>query len=311
MNPYPTENSLTINNTHQMLSSLESDAERIAATSPTRKAEKGLGYDVECSFVKRLQFQYKRPQYIHSERGLCFEVNSDQVATLRFRDEVRVSYLVCPYVTNRSQLNDTLENSYFIDVQAVRANTTRLFIPKNYPNGKPITARYNDDDTSYYYEIPQHAVLVWSNIESTINSHAIGQVVRENGTLTPPYREFVKRLSALKNLYDPSKPVMADGGEDIDEGRELNEEARQRLINHARREHLSVYEEYIISEEELNETVSQDTIGLEETISNMEHVQDRQVHRIRRSRELIYESGSADEKLSLGKMSSRDQSNIH
>lgn len=302
MSRYPTENSLTINNTHQMLETLESDADRLAATSPTRKDERGLGYDVQLSFAQRIQFQYKRPQYVHSNRGLCFEVNSDQVATLRFRDDVGVAFLACPYVTNRSQLPTSLNKSFFIDVQAVRANTTRLYIPENYPRSGTVTARYNDGNTSYYYEIPEYAISTWSNIESGIQTRAIGQVVRDNGDLTQPYRDFVRRLTALKRLYDPSMPVRADGGDDSSNEPDVNFEAREQLISHAEQGHRRIYSDHIAEEDSLQEALSQDRSGLKNTVRNMKGIEDPQVHRIRRSRDIIVEEGNQTErKLNLGR----------
>jgi hypothetical protein len=312
MSKYPTENSLTINNTHQMLSNFDTKNSQVAATSPSRRREKGHGYDVQYTFVKRIQFQYKRPKYQHNSRGLCFKINNDQVTTLRLRDARRIAYLACPYVTNQSQLKDTLSRTIFIDAQAVRGNTTRLFIPEDYSDAndpssvnESVTALFNDGNKRDYYEIPDNSIFVWDTIESSINTRKIGQVVRDNGELTQPYKQFVERLSTLMNLYNPASPsgVATDGGEPEDRNNQVDEQAMERLVNHATREHQQIYLEDAEHDiEQDNDVISEDRRGLVDGIEQMSGVRDPQVHGIRRSREIIYESGEMNTAFEMGRM---------
>lgn len=202
MSRFPTENSLTINTTHHQLDRITSP-DRLAATAPTRKMEKGLGYDVELSFAQRIQFQYKRPQYTHSDYGLTFDVNGNQVGTLRFRDTQSVSYLACPWIENRAQLSNSLDKCYFIDVQPVSIETTLIHIPANFdprsPGNEAVYGHVPDDGK---YEIPARYVYKWDSLSTSINSRNVGMVIRKNGDKTSQYQDFVDRLDDLLNIFD-------------------------------------------------------------------------------------------------------------
>lgn len=297
MSGYPTENSLVINTTHKMLSSLESDFRQKAATSPTRREEKGSGYDVQLSFALRLQFQYKRPQNNHSRRGVTFDVNGEQVGTLCFRDDTQTPYLACPAVEHRGQLKNSLKNCFFVNAHPVSEKTSRLYIPEDYGSNPSaeVTAKIKNGD---YYTIPDRAIKRWDEMIKGIRSRNLGLTIRKNSRTTPAYQNFVNRLKDLNNLYYSQSP-RTDGGQEgppDDYERVLNEEAAYGLINHA----MDRYEEWY---DELDDmpTFEEEEKALWKLIEEkMGQTTSPAVHRIRRSRDVIFEDGNKAQRLELG-----------
>lgn len=292
---YPTENSLTINTTHQMLSYLSNDYKRTTATSPTRREEKGVGYDVQLSFALRLQFQYKRPQNIHNSRGVTFKVNGEQVGTLSFRDDTQTPYLACPAVQHRGQLNESLKNCYFVNAHPVSEKTSRLYIPPNYTSNssEEVTAKIKKGD---YYSIPDRAVKTWDELVKGIRNRNLGLPIRKNGQTTSQYRSFVKRLKRLNNLY--TDPLRTDGGEDSTEEdkRILNEEAANSLVEFA----INQYQEFYEGHEDMP-TPDEEREALWQVIYQMDETSDPSVHKIRRSRDVVFEKGNQQSPLELGR----------
>lgn len=298
MSGYPTENSLVINTTHEMLSRLKGGFKRQAATSPTRREERGVGYDVQLSFALRLQFQYKRPQNNHGDRGITFDVNGEQIGTLCFRDDTQTPYLACPAVEDRGELTQSLDNCYFINAHPVSRKTSRLYIPEDYPSdpSAEVTAKIKNGD---YYTVPDRAVKTWNELLKGIKSRNLGLTVRKNGQTTSEYSDFVDRLRDLTDLYYP-QPVQPDGG-DREESPEdyekvLNEEAAYQLIEHATNQYREFYRE-----SDDMPTIEEEGEALWKLIEEkMSETTDPSVHGVRRSRDLVFEDGNRVSDLELG-----------
>lgn len=313
MNIYPTENSLTINSTHTMLSSLEEPGKRVAATSPTRVEEKGLGYDVQLSDVIRLQFQYKRPVNIHKKYGMTFEVNGDQVGILSLRDNLGTPYLACPWVENRSQLPRSLDSCYFIKAHAVRSDVSRLYIPHGFPSN-PVRTKVENE--SRYPTVPKSAVKRWPDIKRELDVKAIGQRVRSKGRETKEYEEFLSRLQKMSKLSraSPSLRLRPDGGEDRpEEGDEqshpnyeefLSEEESYELASDLVEHAMTQFDE-VYRDTDHQPSYESEESALWSLIQRIAGTKDPQVHRIRRSREVIYEEGAKCSRLSLGKINAQ------
>jgi|GEM_PF-5371029 len=311
MNVYPTENSLTINSTHAMLSSLEGSGKRVAATSPTRVEEKGLGYDVQLSDVIRLQFQYKRPVNIHNKYGMTFEINGDQVGILSLRDNLGTPYLACPWVENRGQLPKSLKNCYFIKAHAVRSDVSRLYIPHGFPSN-PVRTKVENE--SKYPTIPRSAVKSWSDIKRKLDVKAIGQLVRKNGRKTKEYEDFLIRLQKISKLSraSPTLRLRSDGGEDHPrDGDEPNQSNRDEFLTEEESyelatelvEHAMTQFDEVYQDTDYQPGYDGEESALWKLIQRIAGTKDPQVHGIRHSRELIYEVGNKCPSLQLGQIS--------
>lgn len=294
MTAYPTENTLTINTTHQMLTDIKNNNNRVTATAPTRYNENDEGFDVELSTVSRLQFQYKRPQYTHSKFGVTFDINGDQVGTLSMRDDIQVPYLACPSIDHRGELGDCLDECYFINAHRVSSNTSLLYIPKGYSQSSSDSVRAKIRNRDHRYQIPDSAVKRWNEISKKFVNQDIGLIIRENGNRTSEYEDFVQRLQDFSDLY---RTVQSDGGEEPEKEEVLNDEVASKLVDHG----VSVYEElYEYREGDKKPTPEEEREALWKVIENMRGDREPAVHRISRSRELIYEEGHHSSSLHIG-----------
>lgn len=301
MTQTPSENTLELNVTHEMLTDLEGAFGRTTAKSPTRVAENDLGFDVQLSFALRVQFQYKRPQTTTS-RGVSFSINGDQVSTLRMRDPLRVAYLVCPIALREDEVPGSITRTAFVDVHAVNAFTSRVYIPSGPPIG------YADGGLKIknggYYPIPKENIYSWDDIRTGILDRNLGMAIRHQAAVSGAYQEFQRRLAKLANLYNPRPQVgpgsqyLTDGGEDPSD-QVLNEEYATDLVNFARgqRQELIVNRDqdrdWDDSEREYDER------GLWSTIENMGGARHPSTFRISRSTEYVFEDGDTASHLNL------------
>lgn len=285
----PNESTLELNVTHEMLSDLEPLFGQVTAKSPTRVAERDLGYDVQLSFALRAQFQYKRPMS-DTNRGVSFSVNGDQVSTLRLRDPTRTAFLVCPVALREDEIPGTIDRTAFIDVQAVNADTSRIYIPRSAPVGQ------RDGEAKIknggYYPIPQHAIYRWEDVRQGIQNRNVGMIIRRQMRHTPDFQAFMQRLSMLENLYQPPSDTrtgsryLPDGGKDEPV---LNQEYASELTSFATEQRRELYDE----REEFRPYDDEDTERLWTTIEKMAGTRHPSLFRISRSTEHILESGDS------------------
>jgi hypothetical protein len=146
-----------------------------------------------------------------------------------------------------NQLSDALTECYFIDVQAIEAGSSQLYIPTDYPNS-PVQAKFKDpsDQSGWigvpvnYYEIPHSAVKMWDDLRTRIESRNIGMVIRESGSTMDTYDDFVDRLQDLWALHDDTRGLArTDGGEP----NENDHQRIERLISFARSQHRRLFED--------------------------------------------------------------------
>ena len=298
----PSESTLELNVTHEMLTDLDKAFDRTTVKSPTRLAESDLGFDTQLEFALRTQFQYKRPQSSTS-RGVAFQINGDQVSTLRMRDPFRVAFLACPVALREDDVPDSLARTAFVDVHAVNSFTSRLYIPD--PSVSPIGTvdgqlKIKNGD---YYGVPKEGIYRWQDIFSDIRSRNLGMIARRGVSPSQDLQRFRQRLAKLANLYNPyprggtGNEYLTDGGEEPDE-RILNEDFATDLVDFAREQRQQFYTN---TEREIeDETSAQvDREGLRDTIIAMEDSRHPATHRIGGSSEHILEDGQQDQPLKL------------
>lgn len=297
MASYPSENSLVVNATHQLLSRIRGPYNRTTAIAPTRYQEHqaGGGYDVELPLAMRVLFQYKAPK-AKPDRGVRFKLDTQQIATLVTREPGEVAYYACPLVDSDNQLSDALLNCYFIDAQAIEAGSSQLYIPTDYPNSF-VQAKFKDSsdqsgwigDPENYYDIPHSAVNMWSEIKSGIESRNIGMTIRESGSTTASYDDFVDRLQDLWALQDdPLGQVRTDGGEP----NENNQQRIERLVSFARSQHRKLFEDSKVDLPDIEHHEHQ----LRETLKGYQNVRRSDIHGVGRAQEIVAQSGSPDVK---------------
>lgn len=300
MASYPSENSLVVNATHQILTRIRGPYNQTTAIAPTRYQEHqaGGGYDVELPLAMRLLFQYKAPK-AEPNRGVRFKLDTQQITTLATREPGEVAYYACPVVDSDNQLSDALTECYFIDVQAIEAGSSQLYIPTDYPNS-PVQAKFKDPsdqsgwigDPVNYYEIPYSAVKMWDDLRTGIESRNIGMVVRESGSTTDSYDDFVDRLQDLWTLHDDTRgQARTDGGEP----NENDHQRIERLVSFARSQHRRLFEESDVAVPD----IERHERHLRETLEGYQTVRRPDVHGIGRAQELIAQSGSTDRNRAL------------
>jgi len=196
--PAPTENTLTVNSTHQMLSDLEGTFSHLTAISPTREMENVLGYDINLPLLKSTVFQYKRPYTAKNDSERRFSVNSDQWRTLISQYEPRQAFFALPEVIQATNLPNSLEDrTVFVDVWGLKPNTSLIYVPQD-AVGKgrldKLKAKIRNGDT---YPVDRRFVYTWKDLVQGMNSCSIGLRMSEDGERTPDYREFKSRVQAL------------------------------------------------------------------------------------------------------------------
>jgi len=300
MASYPSENSLVVNTTHQILNRIHGPYDQTTAIAPTRYQEHqaGGGYDVEHPFAMRLLFQYKAPR-AETNKGVRFKLDTQQITTLATREPGEVAYYACPVVDSDNQLSDALTKCYFIDAQAIEAGSSQVYIPTDYPNS-PVEAKLKDSadqsgrgvDPKNYYEIPHSAVKLWEDLRTGIESRNIGMVISETGSKTDSYGEFTDRLQDLWALHDDNRGrTRTDGGEP----NESKQQRIGRLVSFACSQHRRLFEESDVAAPDIerHERI------LRETLEDYRTVRRPDVQGIRRSQELITQSGSRDRNQAL------------
>ncbi|WP_430506214.1 hypothetical protein [Haloparvum sp. PAK95] len=193
----PTENTLTVNATHHMLTDLEDEFTGPAALSPNRRMENILGYDTTLPLLKSVVFQYKRPYTVESDSDRRFSVNRDQWRTLTSLYEYNQAFFVLPEVVDAPDLEHTLSRSVFIDVFGIRRNTSLVYVPENACSaGRPtgIRAKINNGGR---YSVPDALVYDWETLKESVNACEYGLRFTSQGEQTDAYSTFKQRVNRL------------------------------------------------------------------------------------------------------------------
>jgi hypothetical protein len=126
----PFEISVTLNATSQMLAAMGDSYGSTAAVAPSAQLENIRGYDVEMPFLKAVFLQYKRPYLLgYASEPFSFHTDhEDQLATLQTWACYfpRSTFYALPLVPRDAQLDETLGRTLFVDVLALREETTRI-----------------------------------------------------------------------------------------------------------------------------------------------------------------------------------------
>jgi len=215
----PSENSLTINTTHRMLSFFEDTGpfDHLAAYAPTRRWEKLKGYDVNLPMQKAAVYQYKRPRIREKDKipndelSRQFKLSREQWMTLLLLFEPGEAFFTLPVVWNDEEMNESANRTAFIDVYGVLPDSTLTYIPPESCTDGQIS-RYLTGKTSdgKKYLLHPHYVHSWERHRDELSECTLGlqlwnldeereyeDIIQEEKPRPNEFREFQERLNRL------------------------------------------------------------------------------------------------------------------
>lgn len=259
-NQIPTENTLTLNVTHDVLDRLERTFTKISAFSPTRRMEKYLGFDVGLYFAKGIVFQYKRPTGTRNGK-VKFSINEDQRHTLSTLFSRQEAFFALPNIRDPSNLPNGVSKTIFVDVKGVMIDTSIIYLPNRTPYNSLPTA-HGKIRNGEYYPLSQAYIYTGNQLIRKIRNCDVGQMIVSEGKKTDKFREFEERVDKLYRLN--KEWLFRKYADLVSEWREM-----EFGID--------------IGEEEIQKIV-------EEKVKNLKKVKDPSTHQIKRSEMLILEN---------------------
>ena len=204
----PTENTLTLNITHEMLTSVEPIFPKVTAISPARRWENVKGYDVKLNSVKVVVFQYKRPYGIRRMRRffrrpskwIRFPLNGNQIHTLSILFNINQAYIALPRVLDHPTLythsGSLVNRTIFIDVYGLTSNMTTLYIPSARPSG-PIQYKIRNGG---YGAVNNAFVKNWNQLLSDLEECEVGLPIIKNKRKTKEFIELSEYIEEISKI---------------------------------------------------------------------------------------------------------------
>lgn len=182
----PSENTLTINITHEMLEMIQDVYPHSVVVSPTRHDEgEQYGYDVsyDWRWGKTIGLQLKPPQNglggiqipgrgVSDSKVVKFGLYGEQLDDLhRWYDEQQAFYALPP-VLERRNLIDRLADTVFIDVTAIPEDTTLVYIPPKEAKRQNSSAIVRVNNQPRW--VPKSDIYYWSELWPALLFEDIG-----------------------------------------------------------------------------------------------------------------------------------------
>lgn len=222
-NPFPSENTLTMNVGYGVLSDLKSLYPDTIGIVPDRLAEDDYGYDmaVDWDWWKSVAMQFKSPfdsGGIRAKSGefLKFRIEMEQFAGIARDYDTKEAFYTLPPITNRNYLHTEPDRTRFVDIHAIAdeiyrdPSQVRLLDSRDYAQ---IVVPYELTDPSFngslastcgilittkngYYEIKNKHIYSWDDIRSGLlfgnigrqsASYSGGAAVATDGGEEPPF----------------------------------------------------------------------------------------------------------------------------
>lgn len=229
LSEYPSENTLTVNLTHQQLNRLDPPFERLVAVAPSRYEEGAntpsndpMGYDVKLETAKELVFQHKAPDNTVVRDGkqwLNYKVDMDQLRILFHRYNPRESFYALPGTPQHRLVRDGLDRTIFVDAWPVYTKyleqgeeVSRIYVeycsdPSTIPDVKVKFKTREKAMGGYPYRSLRSSdriyeeACTWKPIEEHLKSCRLGLPIRGISTETYPYSETDRTVPGLENQY--------------------------------------------------------------------------------------------------------------
>lgn len=208
---YPSENTLTVNITHQQLDSLNPPFDRLVAIAPSRYQEGTLsptsdpgGYDVKLETAKEIVFQHKAPANTVVRAGkkwLNYVIDMRQMSILYNSFGPRQAFYALPATPQRRHIRQGLERTIFVDVYplyqkhlAIGEDISRIYVeylddPGKVPEikGRFRSRKENNRMDGYpYWDIRTFKgifgeAMSWEPIENSLKDCRLGIPIRGSG----------------------------------------------------------------------------------------------------------------------------------
>jgi len=300
----PSENSITLHATHEILSWLESQASRAVAKSPSRinEGNQDGGYDVEYTTVRAFHIQYKS---IYNNRKTPFELRDNtkssgapyhqyklllnQHNTLLIHNEaINHGFYALPLVEDENGLPSTLANTIFVDVYAVERGTKYLYVSQSNTGCPQVYARTFDwyGSSPDFYPITS-GIYTWRGLRYMLSRDALGFGIRDQSGFTAEYIDRLIRRVLLAHVFDPhwsSRGLASDGGDPTAEPRE---EIVSYLKSFIRNQRNRFKEYHDLSPQRTDQANRDFQAVLQESVDS----RDPSLAGIRHSKQIIAESG--------------------
>lgn len=302
----PSENSLTLHATHEILKWLERRTSKAIAKSPSRinEGNRDGGYDVEHITARAFHLQYKS---IHNERKTSFTLrdgsNSSynpycqyklklgQHNTLLIHNEaVNHGFYALPLVQSENGLTDTLSKTVFVNIYAIEIPTKYLYVSET-PNNQPVVygrTYHRFGSGAEFYPITS-GVYTWNSLRSQLQRDALGFEIRNQAGFTSTYADRLIRQVLLKHLYDSQwspQNIASDGGE---RPSQLRRDIAEYLTSYV----FEQIEQFNESHQDLNERKRVSRESFIDMLKDYAETRDPSLHGIRRSRQILTEQGAA------------------
>lgn len=207
----PSENTLTVNNTHQMLSHFEKSGpggfRHLVAFSPSRQWEKLRGYDIKLPTAKSAVYQYKRPKI--PEKGSVksaqrrFSINQDQWETLTDLFDPGQAFFALPITLDEQRLPDCLDRTVFVDVHGILPNTSLVYASSNGAGGGTVNDfLVGKINNGRKYPIVPSYVYGWIDLSRGIDDCSIGLRISSDRQRTKSYQNFTDRVDFVHKLNE-------------------------------------------------------------------------------------------------------------
>ncbi|WP_256392780.1 hypothetical protein [Natronoarchaeum rubrum] len=227
LNDYPSENTLTVNLTHQQLNRLNPPFGRLVAISPSRYEEgantssnKPDGYDIKLETAKEIVFQHKSPDNTVVRDGkqwLNYKIDMDQLRILFHRYNPREAFYALPATPQHKQIQEGLDRTIFVDICAVYAKyleqgeeVSRIYVEycpgsSTIPDVKTKFNTTKREMDGYPYRDLRSSnriyeeAITWKPIEKKLKSCKLGLPIRGIPPETYPYYESDRSLPGFAN----------------------------------------------------------------------------------------------------------------
>lgn len=243
----PSENSLTLHATHDILSWLEERTDRTYAKSPSRinEGKQSGGFDVKHQTARAFHIQYKS---IYNRRKTKFELHNgrksidnpyyqfkldlNQHNTLLIHNEaIEHGFYGLPLITDASNLPETLSETLFIDVYAIEIATKYLYVSQSKSGQPRVYARTYEKygKGAEFYEI-SNGIYTWSDLRTRLINSSLGFQIRNDSGFSQTYTERLIRQLMLAHIFDHDwnpRGFASDGGE-------REKELRTEIVNYLR-----------------------------------------------------------------------------
>ncbi|SHL60481.1 hypothetical protein [Haladaptatus paucihalophilus] len=216
----PTENTLEVNVTHELLQDIRKVFKYAVAVNPTRGEEKDFGYDIsiDWNWLKIFALQFKAFRTKGSirlngsntkENYYKYELDKEQHSQLKYYfPHSRMAFYTLPVFPTRNDLKPPLLSSkliyhiysrgklerrelprvFFIDVHDIPAGATKISVSTDIDDLRRAVCYCKDRE---HHAIDHRAVFSWGKVWEGIRSCRMGVKLREDGDPTEDLHNIV------------------------------------------------------------------------------------------------------------------------